>query len=286
VKFSQLLWRVIAAFAVVSFIQVLAGMLAAVVVPVEAPLPDEVARHFMPWVLLTNAVTIAALSVVAVRTEWRGWRLGFSVALIPLAIMVINGIEGTVFLKNLHIAWPRIFLASAITALLSAPVWMLLFGGRQDNPAEHFHPLASKSLGERVWKLVTCDLTYLVLYFAAGMLVFPYVKSFYATQILPSTTTIVALQLLVRGPLFILLCLLLTRMLGMPRRSGALAVGFLFTVLSGIAPLLMPNPYFPDSVRWAHFSEVVSENFIFGALVAWLWGQPKLVDSPALAQAV
>jgi hypothetical protein len=82
--------------------------------------------------------------------------------------------------------------------------------------------------------------------------------------------TIVGLQLLVRGPLFILLCLLLTRMLGRPRLRGAFVVGILFTVLSGVAPLLMPNPYFPDSARWVHFSEVVSENFIFGAIVAWL----------------
>jgi len=112
------------------------------------------------------------------------------------------------------------------------------------------------------------------------------VKSFYASQTLPSPATIVGLQLLVRGPLFILLCLLLTRMLGMPRLRGAVVVGILFTVLTGIAPLLTPNPYFPDSVRRVHFSEVVSENFIFGAIVAWLWGQPKLVHSPALAQAV
>jgi hypothetical protein len=286
VKLSHIGLRVIAAFVGVCVVQVLAGMLAAVFLPVKAPLPDDVMRHFPEWMLLTNAVTIAALSVVAVRAEWRGWRLGFSVALIPLAIVMINGIEGIFFLKNLPIAWPRIFLTSAITAIASAPVWMLLFGGRHDTGAEHFRPIASRSVGERLWRLVACDLTYLVLYFAAGMLIFPYVKSFYATQTLPSTGTIVGLQLLVRGPLFLLLCLLLTRMLGMPRLGGALAVGLLFTALSGIAPLLMPNPYFPDAVRWAHFSEVVSENFLFGALVAWLWGQPKVVDSSAVAHAV
>ena len=64
-------------------------------------------------------------------------------------------------------------------------------------------------------------------------------RSFYATQALPSTGTIVGSRLLVRGPLFILLCLLLTRMLGMPRLSGALAVGVLFTVRSGVASLLV-----------------------------------------------
>jgi hypothetical protein len=38
----------------------------------------------------------------------------------------------------------------------------------------------------------------------------------------------------------------------------------------------MPNPFFPDAVRWVHFCEVTSENFLFGAIVAWLWGQPQL----------
>jgi hypothetical protein len=97
--------------------------------------------------------------------------------------------------------------------------------------------------------------------------------------------TFLVLELLVRAPAFIVLCLLLVRMLGLPRLSGALAAGAVFALLSGVAPLLMPNPYFPDVVRWAHFCETSSSNFVFAALVAWLWGQPKLVHANALAQA-
>lgn len=47
----------------------------------------------------------------------------------------------------------------------------------------------------------------------------------------------------------------------------------------------MPNPYFPDSVRWVHFMEVTSSNFVFGVIVAWLWGQPTLVARKSLAHA-
>jgi hypothetical protein len=122
---------------------------------------------------------------------------------------------------------------------------------------------------------VVSDFAYLFLYFGTGMIIFPFVKNFYATQHLPSAVSIAALQLLVRGPVFVLVCLSLTRMLGLPRLQGALAVGLMFTLLSGVAPLLMPNPFFPDSVRWVHFCEVVSENFVFGAIVAWLWGRPE-----------
>jgi hypothetical protein len=72
--------------------------------------------------------------------------------------------------------------------------------------------------------------------------------------------------------MFILLSLAMTRMMGMHRPSGALAVGLVFRLLTGVAHLLIPNPVFPDAVRWAHFCEVTSEQFIFGAAVAWLWG--------------
>lgn len=68
---------------------------------------------------------------------------------------------------------------------------------------------SAKSRGERAWKLAVSDLTYLVLYFGAGMIIFPYVKDFYATQQLPSMGTIAGLQLLIRGPVFVLLCLAL-----------------------------------------------------------------------------
>ncbi len=283
-KFSNAILRVVAVFVAVIGIQVVAGMLAALVFPASS-FPPDFARRMMQWLFVTNALTVAVLSVLALRSEWRGWRLGAAVAAIPLAIVIINGIEGTIFLKNLHIAWPRIFFMAAIAAVLSAPVWMLLFGNRPDQPHEHFHPIASKSRGERAWKFVLSDFSYLFLYFAAGSIIFPFVKDFYAGLQLPSPGTIIALQLLVRGPLFVLLCLALVRMLGLPRLTGALAVGAIFTLLSGVAPLLIPNPYFPDSVRWMHFMEVTSSNFVFGAIVAWLWGRPTLVIDHALAHA-
>jgi uncharacterized membrane protein (DUF485 family) len=48
-------------------------------------------------------------------------------------------------------------------------------------------------------------------------------------------------------------------------------VGLVFALLSGVAPLLLPNPIFPNVVRWAHLCEVSSENFVLAAVVVWLW---------------
>jgi hypothetical protein len=277
-KLSSAILRTLLAFVAVSIIQAIAGML----VPMNVP----PAPHILQWLFLTNALVVTTLAVAALRTELRGWRLGAAISAIPLALAFVNLVEGVFFLKNSHIEWPRIFAHAAISAVLAVPIWALLFGRRNDAPPEHYHPIAAKSRGERAWKFVVADVTYILLYFGAGLIIFPYVKDFYARQQVPSPGTIVALQLLVRGPIFVVLCLALVRMLGLPRLSGALAVGAVFTILSGVAPLLIPNPYFPDSVRWVHFFEVSIENFIFGAVVGWLWGRPNIaVPAATLSQA-
>ena len=284
-KPSSVIVRAITVFVATSVLQLIASMLAALLIPVKTAFDPKIAQHILYWMVLTNGVTVLALIPTAIRSDWRWWRLGAAVAAIPAVIVFINGIEGAVFLKNAHIEWNRIFLSAAVGALLNVPVWMLLFGMRRDTPQQHFHPIASRTTGQRAWRLIACDFSYLVLYFICGTIIFPYVKDFYATQTLPAPGTIVALQLLLRGPVFVLLCLLMLRMLGMPRWTGALALGAIFTLLSGVAPLLMPNPYFPDSVRWVHMIEVTSSNFAFGVIVGWLWSEPKAVRSPVLAHA-
>lgn len=275
--FSKLIPRALLAFVAIAIIQVVAGMMVPMK-PVSIP-------HFALWMLGSLAVTVAALSAVAARAEWQGWRLGAAVSAIPLAIFSINLIEALVFLPNTQLEWGKIFLYTLIAAVLSIPVWAFLFGRRKDASGNHYRPIRSQSRGELLWKFVLCDLLYVFLYFAVGAMIFPYVKDFYATQRLPSNGAIAALQFFVRGPLFILLALAITRMLGLPRRSGALAVGLVFTLLTGVAILLVPNPVFPDTVRWAHFCEVSSEQFVFGAVVAWLWGPQTMAHTPALQQA-
>ena len=272
-KLSQAIPRALLAFVAICITQALAGIL--------IPMKPVTLPHFLQWILVSNAVTVAALAAVAARTDWRGWKMGIAVAAIPVVIHTLDMLEGIVFLKNSPVDWSRIFLYTLVSAALSVPVWMLLFG-RRNNLSERYHPIQAQSPSQRAWKFAVSDLAYLFLYLTAGTIIFPYVKHFYATQYLPPMTALAALQLLIRGPVFILLCLLLSRMLGLPRLSGALAVGTVFTLLSGVAPLLIPNPYLPDHVRWTHMCEVASSNFVFGAIVAWLWGQREPVPAQVL----
>ncbi len=191
-KLSNAILRAVLVFVSVCIIQMVAGML--------VPMKPVATPHIMEWLLLINALIVGTIAVAAVRTEWRGWRLGVAMAAIPLAIESVNLLEGTVFLTNSQIEWGRIFIHALVSACLSVPVWMLLFGRRDGEAPVHYHPIRAKSRGERAWKFVVSDFAYLFLYFGTGMIIFPFVKDFYATQHLPSAVSIAALQLLVRGP--------------------------------------------------------------------------------------
>ena len=109
-KFSSALLRALLVFVAVCFIQMVVGML----IPMKpSPVP-----HILLWLLLVNAVIVAALTVPAIRAEWRGWRLGAALAAIPLTIESVNLLEGTVFLTNSHLEWGRIFLHTFIHTFL------------------------------------------------------------------------------------------------------------------------------------------------------------------------
>jgi hypothetical protein len=114
---------------------------------------------------------------------------------------------------------------------------------------------------------------YVVTYFAAGTLVFPFVESFYATRALPSTVAIVTMQLFVRGPLFGLILAWVASSTRGTRIARACWAGATLSLLGGVAPLLLPNPFFTDAARWAHFVETSSSNLIFGAVAGWIFAR-------------
>jgi hypothetical protein len=139
---------------------------------------------------------------------------------------------------------------------------------------------------ESLWRFVVSDIAYYVFYLAAGTTVWftsSQLRDFYATQTIPPAGKLLALQLFVRGPLYVGVCLLMARMTGLPGTLGAAALGMAFAVLNGVA-LLVPNLVFPDAVRWAHFYEVVSSS-LFGLFVAWIWREKMTGESESWKQA-
>jgi len=261
--------RLIAAWIALLAAQMGAGML----VRVNSPsTPNQ-----LPWMMVSNALVAVALGSAALRSDWRDWRLLRALFLIPTAIAMVNMIEGIVFLPNIGLDWRGVILFEVLSFAVAALLWLMIFRAAPVPTVPFGLPIPDRSIGQKILRFALCSACYVLLYFVAGMIVFPYVRDFYATQRIPSPGQLIALQFFLRGPVFILVCLTLLRMFRLPHLSGALAVGLTFTILSGVAALIVPNAFFPDSVRWAHFCEVTSSNFVFGFVVAWVWGQAHRV---------
>ncbi len=249
-----------------------AQMVAGILVHVNTPTAPNLFR----WLMLANALIVLALGGAAVRTEWRKWRLWLALFAIPAAITAINMLEGVIFLTNAKIDWRGIFGSTIVSYALAAALWTVIFRGAVPDGETEDGTFPERSPLQKAWRFVFCCAAYVCVYITAGLIVFPYVRDYYASQHIPSMIEIVLLQFFIRGPVFVLACLVLMRMFRMPRISGALAVGLAFTAIASVA-LIIPNPYFPDSVRWAHFCEVMSSNFVFGFVVAWVWGKSHRV---------
>jgi hypothetical protein len=266
-KLPELALKVLLTWVALMVAQMIAGLL--------VPAGFAVAANVLPGFLISNILVAGVLVFAAMRSDWRGWRLAAALSAIPLVINLANYIEGKLFLTSYGIRWGWVIGYPLVTAALTIPLWLLIFGKRPGDSEVNYRPYQLRSPGQRLWRFAISALAYACLYFIAGTIVIQYVGDFYATQTLPPTGMLFALQLFVRGPAYVVICLLLVRMLGLSRRTGALAVGLVFAIVNGIAPLLIPSGIFPDYVRWAHLYEVASSNFLFGAFVAWLWGEPE-----------
>jgi hypothetical protein len=259
---------------VLAWIALLAAqMLAGMAIKVSGPSAPNV----MNWLLLSDAITALALGAAALRSDWRDWRLAQALFFVPAAIVTVNMIEGVLFLPNAHIDWRGVIALTLLGYAIAAILWLQIFRGAPVPPSQVESPLPHHSTGQIIGRVVLCSACYVFLYFLAGTIIFPYVRDFYATQRIPPVGEIVALQFFLRGPVFLVVCLVLLRMFRLPHMAGALATGLAFTLLSGLATLIIPNTTFPDAVRWVHCGEVTSSNFVFGCVVGWIWGHREQV---------
>jgi hypothetical protein len=241
----------------------------------------------LPWFLLSNLLIAAVLCFLAIRSDWRGLRLAVALSAIPLLINLANDIDGIVFLTSSGIEWKKEIVRLFLASVLAVPFWMLIFAGRAERPKANYCPFKSRPTLERLWRFAVSDIAYYVLYFAAGTTVWfasSRLRDFYATQTIPPAGKLLALQLFVRGPLYVGVCLFMARMTGLTGKLSAAALGIAFAALNGVA-LLVPNLVFPDAVRWAHFYEVVSSSFLFGLFVACMWREKKTPASRLMKEA-
>lgn len=268
-KASSFAVKVLIAWIGLVVIQVILGMV--ITSSIEPP------KDALPWFLLSTLLVAAVVVFLGMRSDWSNPVRALALAAIPAVIMLCNLLEGIIFLTNSGIDWRKEILRTCLSNAIAFPLCMILFRKTETGSRSSYSPLA-RPIGEKVWRFAVSDLAYPFLYLVAGTIIFPYVRAYYATQTLPPMAEVLSVQLFIRGPILVVICLVMTRMLGLPRVAGAVGVGLILATLNGIAPLIIPSSVFPDGVRWAHFFETTISNFVFGAFVGWLWGRPQAVS--------
>ena len=218
--------------------------------------------------LASNLLTVAALAWPARLSLLRGRALYAAMFLAVLGInVVLLHVEGILFLEmTTRQAVAGVLQSVAYAAwLVLVVVW--LFGRKDVAPVTAARPLTASRIAARWLLAAVC---YAVLYFIAGMLIYPYVQSWYESQNFSGGAWIFPLQI-VRGALYVAFSLWLLRSLAAPRWQVVLATAFMFPVLAGVAVLLIPNAIMPAHVRFWHLGEIAWSNFAFGAIVALLF---------------
>jgi hypothetical protein len=202
-----------------------------------------------------------AFALAAFATPARGFTLVAALFVLAFGVGSVNVfneavVYGVMTINETLPAFAFHAVQFAILAVLAAAVTGKLKGGASTLIALQLTPL-------RIGAVV---LGYVAVYFAAGMLVFPFVKEFYAGRPLPSGSTVIVLQIF-RGLIYLASTVLLLRL---NPRSPWLVLGIAFPLIAGLAPLVAYNPVMPAWVRAYHAIEIASSNFLFGVFLAWL----------------
>ena len=191
--------------------------------------------------------------------------------------MLFIGLSGRVVAGGLIFGLLRaLIVATVLVVLMGQP------GGESAMAAAEKASPARRSLGQWLWRLAIGDVAYVFLYFVAGLLVFPFVKAFYAARPLPAGSTVILMQLF-RALVYMGVALPVLRLMR-DRRHAAVALGLALSVLGGVAPLLPENPLMPGYVRLPHTIEIGVSNFIYGVILAWLFVPARAATVAAAAE--
>lgn len=211
--------------------------------------------------LSSYALDIGVLALAARATPLRGWRLFLALFALSWLIGSFSPvIEATAF----SVMTPQQALAGAVSGAVQFALMAALVtaGANLVKPSDAGIAPARFTL----LRLLGVIIAYIVLYVAAGVLVLPYVREFYASRPMPSLGLLLPLQV-IRALIFAASAALLLRG-GL--RYAPWIVGLAFSVIAGIAPLLPDNRFMPLAVRLPHMAEVGVSNFVFGFIVALL----------------
>ncbi len=186
---------------------------------------------------------------------------------------LVNIPEGVLF-DVIEPAAAPVGLVKALAATMAAVVVQVAVAGRVSGEATAMTsdgPI--RSVGGLLWRLVASPAVFIVFYFVAGMIIYPFVQQYYVGRTMPDPAAIVSMQVLrslaLAGAAYPLLRTF------RHRGDALLVLTLAIPVFGALAPLLPANDVMPAQVRLVHALETVPYYALFGALVAVWFGPPR-----------
>ncbi len=236
--------------------------------------------HALPFYLagVLMAASLAPVALFGPRTF-----LGQLAVIVPI-LVVVNSFclwtESLIFMPAMRATATQTLVAMLSMNLVQgatlAGLGMLLKESR-GLPREPVTLYPWRALAFRVF---LCALAYVVYYLVFGGLTFKYfTRPFYPDayqQVAAVGIWFWPIQA-ARGLLMTLAVLPAIATLRMRRWPTAVAIGAILWVTGGLAPLLLPNPYFGNAQRVYHILEILTQNASLGITAVLLLRLPRLL---------
>lgn len=230
------------------------------------------------WQVVSNMLIFILLGYYIIHSNLKGIGLALSVFTIYYGIGNLNLIvEAIIFdIVNINVVLNSVPGDLMMAIIISLAIAYLF--GKSKVKTEEIEFTRRPVLGW-IWRVVVGDILYLIFYIAAGLTlinVYPELMKFYDEKTIPPPELIFGTQL-VRGLLFVGVAILISMTVNLSLLKKAVLTGLIFSILGGIAPLILPNEEMPSYIRFGHIFEVGISNFLYGLVLGYLLRQ-KIKD--------
>jgi hypothetical protein len=292
-------WRVIIATILLFFIWGISMSISESIIPSGLKMPDAPESLSAAMLLIVCFLHVLVLYIFVCNSRWRGLNLTITIFFLVFIIQFFLSIIEAIWFNNalnMPVSGQKFLLLSGfILSLTFSPLFIWISGkmkakGDDVVPGINWFELLSLESGIKVILLIV--IVYPMLYNLTGYFIawqFESVRLFYtdSTDIEPFGAMLLEnfrsglyFFQIPRGLIWVLLALPVFYSVEGSFIKRGVIIGLLFATLMN-AQHLLPNPYFPVEVSFAHFIETYISNFIWGFSIAWLlsWHPKKRIST-------
>lgn len=227
--------------------------------------------NYLFWLAVSNLLIVFLMGLLIKNSIHNGWRLALDVFLVLFIIGQFSLlIEAYIFDVTDRSETLLLMVEGFALSILMAPALVFLF--HKWHGSSEKVQFEKRSVLQWSWRIVLGDLLYVFFYLLAGFVlyaVYPKLMEFYSDKV-PPFELMINTQFF-RALLFIGICLIIAKTTKLTKTKKALLTGLIFSIIGGIAPLLMPgDEVMPGYIKFGHAFEVGISNFIYGYLLSIL----------------